>query len=89
MKKIEITQLSWEELQKRFDNQDILLKDILKNLEQKSPSEFLTRQQAAKLLNVDLSTIWNWSKQKKIQPLGIGGRILFRRSDIDKYMEEL
>lgn len=89
MKKIEITQLSWEELQKRFDNQDILLKDILKNLEQKSPSEFLTRQQAAKLLNVDLSTIWNWSKQKKLKPLGIGGRVLFRRTDIDKYMEEL
>jgi len=89
MKQLQVTQFSGEELQRRFDNLENQLKDIQDNFEPKSPSEYLTRQQTADLLHVDLSTIWNWCKKKKLQPLGIGGRLLFRREDIDNAIIEL
>lgn len=46
--------------------------------------EILTRQEVAKLLKVNLSTIHNWCKKGKLKPYGIGNRVYFRRADIEE-----
>jgi len=48
------------------------------------PNEYLTRQEVAKMFNVDISTISNWQKSGKLKPLGIGARVYFLRSDIEQ-----
>jgi hypothetical protein len=60
------------------------LGEFLEKYKPKQPNDYLTRKQVAELFNVDLSTIANWQKSGKLKPLGLGGRIYFLRSDIEK-----
>jgi hypothetical protein len=61
----------------------VILDDFLKHFKPVQPAEYLTRQQVAKMFDVDLSTIHNWCKSGKLKPLGIGSRVYFLRSDIE------
>lgn len=53
------------------------------------PEELLTREETAKLLKVNLSTLHNWQKQKKLIPFGLQGRVYYKRSDIMKAIIKL
>ncbi len=46
--------------------------------------EYLTRQEAAELLRVDLSTIHNWTKRNILTSYGIGGRVYYKKEEIDR-----
>lgn len=59
------------------------LDEFLKNFKPKEPTDYLTRQEVAKMFNVDLSTIANWQKKGKLKPYGMVGRVYFLRSDIE------
>ena len=48
------------------------------------PEQLLTREQTAELLQVDLSTLWHWSKKGKLKSYGIANRVYYKRSDIEK-----
>lgn len=61
----------------------VVLDDFLKHYKPISPSEYLTRQQVAKMFDVDLSTVHNWCKTGKLKPLGIGSRVYFLRTEIE------
>jgi predicted DNA-binding transcriptional regulator AlpA len=60
------------------------LDNFLKEFKPKQPNDYLTRQEVAKMFNVDISTIHNWCKSKRLKPLGIGSRVYFLRSDIEQ-----
>ncbi|MEG0848402.1 MAG: helix-turn-helix domain-containing protein [Flavobacterium sp.] len=61
----------------------VILDDFLTHFKPVQPAEYLTRQQVAKMFDVDLSTVHNWCKSGKLKPLGIGSRVYFLRTDID------
>lgn len=61
----------------------VVLDDFLKHFKPVQPAEYLTRQQVAKMFDVDISTVHNWAKSGKIKPLGIGSRVYFLRADIE------
>jgi len=61
----------------------VVLDDFLKHFKPVQPAEYLTRQQVAKMFDVDLSTVHNWCKSGKLKPLGIGSRVYFLRTDIE------
>lgn len=65
------------------------LTDFLKHFTPKQPNEYLTRQEVATMFNVDLSTIHNWCKSKKLNPLGIGSRVYFLRADVEASLKPL
>lgn len=67
----------------------IQLQEFLKHFTPKQPNEYLTRQDVAQMFNVDISTINNWSKNGKLKPLGMGGRVYFLRSDIEASLTPL
>lgn len=50
----------------------------------KQQEEYLTRNEVADLLKVNLSTIHNWCKNGKLKSYGIGNRVYFLRSDIQE-----
>lgn len=52
-------------------------------------SEYLTKKEVSQLLKVSISTIDNYSKQGYLQPLSIGRRILFKKSDVVNSLIEL
>jgi len=52
------------------------------------PEQYITRKQAAKMLDVDLSSLWRWDKQAYLQPVSIGGKRCYKLSDINKILEK-
>jgi len=44
---------------------------------------YITRQDAAKYLNICLSTLHNYTKQGKIKTYRIGNRVLIKKSELD------
>jgi len=75
-----------EQINKGVKNQ---LDNFLKEFKPKQPNEYLTRKEVAKLFNVDISTVHNWCKSKRLRPLGIGARVYFLRSDIEQSLTPL
>jgi hypothetical protein len=51
-------------------------------LEQKNDEELLTREETAKLLKVSITTLWHWTKAKKLIAYGIGNRVYYKRGEI-------
>ncbi len=65
------------------------LEKFFKDFKPKQPNDYLSRKEVATLFKVDISTISNWQKSGKLQPLGIGSRVYFLRSDIEKSLTPL
>ena len=52
------------------------------------PEKYLTRKQTAQKLDVDLSTLWRWNREEYLQPVSIGGKRLYKLSDINKILRK-
>jgi hypothetical protein len=50
--------------------------------ETKQDDVFLTRDEARKFLNVSLPTLAKYTKQGKVKGVGLGSRILYKKSDL-------
>ncbi len=85
MQTIQFIQTTPQELQNQItEGVKNQLEDFLKHYTPKQPNEYLTRQEVAQMFNVDISTVHNWCKSKKLKPLGLGSRVYFLRSDIEQ-----
>ncbi len=49
----------------------------------------LTREEAAKHLKIDLSTLNRWTKKGTIQSYGVGNRVYYKLEDIKKALIKL
>ena len=45
-------------------------------------TEYLTRNEVSKVLNVTVQTLNNWRREGVLNPLKIGGRVLYRKEDV-------
>lgn len=54
----------------------------------KEPTEYLTRTEVCKLLKIDLSTLYRWTKDSKLPSYGCGNRVYFKRSEIDQIVNQ-
>jgi transcriptional regulator with PAS, ATPase and Fis domain len=69
---------------------DIIAEKLLEKLEKKiaelieknNDDELLTREETAKLLKINITTLWNWTKKKKVLAYGIGNRVYYKRGEI-------
>ena len=59
------------------------LEDLKKNFEPKTPNEYLTRNEVAEMLKIDLSSVHNWTKRKILQAYQIGGRVYYKRDEVE------
>ena len=90
MEKIQFIGVTPEQLQKQISNGvKEQLNEFLKHYTPKQPNEYLTRKDVSKLFNVDISTVHNWCKSGRLKPLGLGNRVYFLKSDIDKCLTPL
>ncbi len=74
-----------------FKFADIVVEKARYNLEQEiiqAKSEiYYTRDQAAKILNVNPATLWNWSNKGYLIPVKVGGLNRYKKSDIDRIID--
>jgi hypothetical protein len=51
--------------------------------EPKNEEKYYTRDETANLLDVDVSTLWRWEKDKYLLPVRVGNHPKYKKSDID------
>ena len=66
------------------------LKDLKKNFTSKEPPKYVTRNYVAdEMLHCDLSTVHNLCKKGILQKYQCGGRVLFKRAEVEKAIVKL
>lgn len=82
-----LTPLQLEEIVKRTIKEEV--KQLQENFQPKIPIEFLTRQQTADLLHIDLSTLWAWTNKGKLLAYSISSRVYYKRSEVEQAIIEV
>lgn len=54
----------------------------------KKEEKFRTPAEASQRLHVDKSTLWRWAKTGYLTPVEVGGKRLYRQSDIDNILQK-
>ena len=77
METVQFIQTSPQQLKELISN-DVReqLEELKKTFQPKEPNEYLTRNNVAEMLSVDLSTVHNWTKKGILHAKQIGGRLL-------------
>ena len=78
-----------DELKNDIESLKSELAEIKLNLQPKEPTKYLGRKEVAELLNVNISTIHNWTVKGILTALQIGGRIYYKKADIEAAMIKL
>lgn len=60
--------------------------ELVREIEAGEREVYYTRDQAANMLSVNPSTLWNWDKKGFLKPVSIGGFRRYRKSDIDRVL---
>ena len=83
---IQIENISVEELTEIIAEKlvDKLEKKIATLISNQNDEELLTRTETAKILKIELTTLWSWTKKGKITAYGIGNRVYYKRGEIMK-----
>lgn len=77
------------QLQTDIDFLKSQLTDLKENFEPKKPTIYKSRAEVSKMLQVSYVTLNKWNKSGKLKAVGIGGRVLYRQSDIENAIVEL
>ena len=90
MGQIQFIQITPEQLQNEIlKGVKAELEQLKKDFQPKQPTEFLTRQEVAQLLKIDISTVHNWTKRGKLKSYGMVGRVYYRRDEVEGALVEL
>ena len=82
-KKLEIQEITVDELADKVA--DKLLNNIkhyLDDLHTNESDVYLTRQETADFLKINITTLWNWTNKGKIKSYGIGNRRYYNKQEI-------
>lgn len=89
-KAIQFINVSPDELKKEIlEGVSKQLQDFKKGLPLKEQNEWLTRQEVARMLKIDLSTLYHWSKKGKLTPYGISGRVYYKKHEVEAALIKL
>ena len=90
MQTIQFIQYTPEQLKSEInEGVKIQLTEFLTHFTPKPTKEYLTRKNVADMFDVDISTVHNWCKSKRLNPLSIGARIYFLRSEVEASLKPL
>ncbi len=84
MQQVQFIQVTPEQLQTAIiEGVKIQLEDLKKHFQPKEPNKYLTRQEVAEMLQIDLSSVHNWTKRKILQSYQIGGRVYYKLDEVE------
>jgi DNA invertase Pin-like site-specific DNA recombinase len=90
METVQFIQTSPQQLKELISN-DVReqLEELKKNFQTKEPNQYLSRNDVAEMLSIDLSTVHNWTKKGILQAKQIGGRIFYLRYEVENAIVKL
>ncbi|SMC33695.1 helix-turn-helix domain-containing protein [Cellulophaga tyrosinoxydans] len=65
------------------------LNDLKKHLQPKEPNVYLSRNDVAEMLQIDLSSVHNWTKKGILTAYQISGRVYYKRDEVENAIVEL
>ena len=90
MQQIQFIQVTPEQLQNAIiEGVKTQLQDLKKHFQPKQPNEYLTRNEVAEMLKIDLSSVHNWTKRRILQSYQIGGRVYYKRDEVENAIVKL
>ena len=90
MATVQFIQTTPQELQNQInEGVKVQLENFLQHFKPKQPNEYLTRRNVADMFGVDISTVHNWCKSKRLNPLAIGSRVYFLRTEVEASLQPL
>ena len=60
-----------------------------KKLVREEPEEYLTREEASKILKVSLPTLWHWNNKGILKPYRLGNKIRYKKSELESCLIEI
>ena len=85
MNTIQITQFTPNELKSLLmEGVQQVVNQIREEFQPKTPTEYLTRKQVAKMLDINLTTLNNWTKKRILTSYAIQGRVYYKRDEVEK-----
>ena len=90
MNVIQITELTTNELKSLLmEGVQQVVNQIREEFQPKTPTEYLTRKQVAKMLDINLTTLNNWTKKRILTSYAIQGRVYYKRDEVEKAIIKL
>lgn len=90
MNAIQITQFTPNELKSLLmEGVQQVINQIREEFQPKTPTEYLTRKQVAKMLDINLTTLNNWTKKRILTSYAIQGRVYYKRDEVEKAIIKL
>lgn len=59
------------------------LAELKQYFQPKEPCDLMTRQDTAAFLKINITTLHNWTRNGKLNAYGIGGRVYYKRKEIE------
>ncbi|WP_445748854.1 helix-turn-helix domain-containing protein [Polaribacter sp.] len=84
---VQVENATSEELKKEISEDvtkhvSIVIKELMKDLQSKQKTEFITSKEASATLGVTLPTLFDWRKKGIISAYRIGNKIRFNRQEL-------
>lgn len=57
---------------------------LAKRFQPIEPPKYLTRKDVCEIFQIDLSTLYRWTKEGRLSAYGIGNRVYYLRSEVDE-----
>ena len=90
MNAIQITQFTPNELKSLLmEGVQQVVNQIREEFQPKTPTQYLTRKQVAKMLDINLTTLNNWTNRGALTSYGIQGRVYYKRDEVEKAIIKL
>jgi hypothetical protein len=90
MSQIQFFQISPEQLQNQIiEGVKLQLEDLKKHFTPKEPNRYLSRQDVAEMLQIDLSSVHNWTKKGTLTSYQISGRVYYRLDEVENALVKL
>lgn len=83
LKTVKIQEITVDELADKVADKLLnKIKHYLDDLHKNEINVYLTRQQIADFLKINLTTLWNWTNKGKIKSYGIGSKRYYDKQEI-------
>jgi hypothetical protein len=90
MRTVQFVQVTPEQLQDAIiEGVKLQLEEFIKYVVTKEPKKYLTRQDVAEMLQIDLSSVHNWTKKGTLTSYQISGRVYYKLNEVENAIVKL
>ena len=90
MQQVQFISITPEQLQNSIiEGVKSQLEDLKKFYQPKEPNRYLSRQDVADMLQIDLSSVHNWTKKGTLTSYQISGRVYYKLDEVENAIVKL